>query len=227
MGNTAGTLTTMVETGDSRILVGAGPTRAHAADLIGRTTRPWDRVIDLMIIPGWDDSHAVGALGMLERRSVHSIAVLGLPGNEPVWTMLERRAQADDIRLRYLSSTHRLALSPDVELRLSSLGQGIGAWVRMDYHGMRVDVLDTEDVSGAAPPEAHFQLRNEHLVVNMRSQRAPGFAEPRLLIRPMPFYRDEFQEPHAEFVREIDRNDQLRIELSEGEIRLPLKGVDR
>lgn len=224
VGNTAGMLTTMLEINGHRVLVGAGPTRSHAADLIGRSTRPWEREIDLLIVPGWDDSHAVGALGLLERRSVSGIAVVGVPGNEPVWTMLERSARAEDIALRYLSSPHHLALGKGIELRMSALEEGSGAWIRLDYNGIRIDLIDATDVAEAAPPVTQFEHWNEHVIVNMRSQRVPDFAKPALMIRPMPFYYDEFQETSAQITEEVDRNEQVRLDLGDGEIRLPLEG---
>lgn len=227
VGNTAGALTAMFEIDGQRVLVGAGPTRAHAADFVGRSTRPWSSHIDLLLVPAWDDTHAVGALGLLERRSVSGIGVIGTPGDDPIWTLLERRAQQDDVPVRFLSSPHRLELNTGVTLLVTDLDRPQpGAWTRLDYHGTRFDLIDADAAEPALPPASAFQRRNRHILINMREQGVPEFTYPSLLLRPMPFIDGEFRDTKASYVRDIARNEQVRLELTPGEIRLPLEGID-
>jgi hypothetical protein len=226
IGNTGGTLSVLVELQDTRVLVGAGPSRSHAADLIGRSTRPWDREIDLLIIPGWDDRHAPGAIGLLERESIDGIAVVGLPGDEPSWTLLEREAEQRGVAIAYLDRPSNLDLDDEVHFAFSGLAEGSeGAWVRLEHRGKRIDIVDTDDVDSAAPDPRSFERRNDHLLINVRGQNSPRELSPDVLVIPEPFWQRDFAEIDSPYFVSLARNEQLRIHLSDNEIRLPLDAV--
>jgi hypothetical protein len=228
VGNTGGSLSVLLEIGDERILVGAGPTRSHAADFVGRATRPWDGQIDLLVLPGWDDYHATGALGLMERRDVSGIVVVGLPGENPIWTLLEREAQRQDVPIRFIERAHQLGLVCDTELTLvdlSEVGQ-TGAWIRLEHQRARFDFVDAEEISSASPPSSVMQGSNEHIVVTMRSHEMPAQLTPVVAIRPQPFLSFEFSENDADFVANVPRNERVVVQLEDRQIRIPLDDLD-
>ncbi|MEX2425312.1 MAG: hypothetical protein WD401_00975 [Thermomicrobiaceae bacterium] len=227
VGNAGGTLAVVFELADSRILVGAGASRSHSADLIGRTTRPWDREIDLLIIPGWDDHHAAGALGLLERESVSSVAVAGLPGDSPIWTLLERESQESNVPIRYLDGSHFLELNDSTTLTLAALARSAdGAWLRLDHHGTRIDVVDAPDVTSARPDPRTLPPRNDHLLINTRGQQLPSGAEPKLSLMPAPFWQSDFPGDGSPYWAGIRRNEHIVLDLAEDGIRVDLDEVD-
>ncbi len=212
VGNTAGTLTVLIESNQQRLLIGAGPSRSHAADLIGRSTRPWDRTVDLLILPGWDDHHVAGAIGLIERRSIDSIAVIGIPGNEPAWTLLERASSDFDIPLRYVDHPSSLDLDSRTSLLMSELdGDRDGAWLRFDYQGMAVDVIDSAETARARPDPRAADPVDDHLVISTRRVALPDASSPSVGIVAQPHWDFEFTELDAQYLASIDRNDRLTI----------------
>jgi hypothetical protein len=227
VGNTGGTLTTLIEVDRQRVLIGGGPSRSHSADLLGRSTRPWDNDVDLLIVPGWDEHHAVGALGLLERESVRSIAVAGLPGEAPVWTLLEREAQNLDVPVRFLSGGHTLNLSDSVALTTSSLmNEADGLWVRLEHSGKRVDIVEADDAETAFPDPRELAQVNNHVMISTRNQAIPADMTPMLHIFPRPFWQQDFLESGSPHQSAIDRNEHIVMELDDQRMRLPLDQVE-
>ena len=226
IGNAAGTLVTLIEVEDQRILVGAGPSRSHSAELIGRTTRPWDRDTNLLILPGWDDHHVTGALGLLERESVRGIAVVGLPGEAAAWTHLEREAQAQGVDLVYVDRTARLPVSNKADVFLSGVaGDDDGAWIRLEIGGKRVDILDTYDGQYARPDPSTLDSEDAHVLVTSRGYSAPTINEPDLLVLQTPHWHGDFEAATETHSAMIDRNEHLTITMSNQGFTVPLDDV--
>lgn len=227
IGNTSGTLTTLLDLHAGRIMVGAGPSRSHAADLLGRSTRPWDRTIDLLVLPGWDDTHVPGALGLIERQSVSGIAVVGIPGDEPSWTLLEREAERRDIRIRYLDSTSKLSLSEHTALSFSLLGNvQPGGWIRLAHYDKLIDMVDARDSASGTPDIRTMSTDDTHVRINLRDHHQPLHATPELLIFPQPLWNHDFQEIASPYMVEVDRNEHVTLSLKPEEFSLPLQAVD-
>lgn len=228
IGNTAGSLSILAEIEDHRVLIGAGPTRSHAADFVGRSTRPWDREIDLLVLPGWDAFHATGALGLLERREVSGIAVIGIPDEEPIWAMLEREAQRQDIPVRFLEQPHRLDSGNGAEFTMIDLGSRgeTGSWVRLEYHGARFDIVDVSGETSAALLGPFIDPGNDHVVINARLGNVPDGQEPVLLARPEPFHHRDFEEDGTGYIANVSRNERVVLRLSEREVRISLDEID-
>ena len=230
IGNTAGSLSSMIEVGDERILIGAGPTRSHAADLIGRSSRPWDRTIDLLVIPGWDDFHATGAMGLLERREIAGIAVVGIPGEAPVWTLLEREAQETDIPLRYLSGIKSLKFGNESFLTMSPLentdDSQVGSWIRLDHEGARFDFVDGASNEELGPVSPLISRNNDHVVIAMRSGLEIDLQTPLVRVQPEPFHRGEFAESPHDFHIDLPRNDHVTLNVEAGAIRAPIDMIE-
>lgn len=227
VGNTGGTLTTLINLNEARILVGAGPSRSHAADLIGRTTRPWDRDIDLLVLPGWDDHHVAGGLGLLERRAISGIAVIGLPGEEPSWTLLEREAERQDVPLVHLDRSSQLQVAEFTTLSFSEVSQNRnGSWIKVAHHGKHIDIVDSADASTATPDPQALPSAAGHVLINTRGQSAPDGNSPDLLASPSPFWQQDFSEIASPYWVSIDRNEHVRLTLGPHEVRIPIDDID-
>jgi hypothetical protein len=227
IGNAAGTLTTLIEYSNQRVLVGAGGSRAHAADFVGRATQPWDREVDLLVIPGWDEHHVPGALGLLERRSVLGIAVVGLPDEDPLWTLLERESENQDVPLRYLDRPGQVLLGKDGALILSEVrGDEPGMIVRLETKGRRIDIIDARDAVRAEPPQDTMSVDNRHLVISTRSQHVPSVFSPELTVVPEAFWPGDFEEFSSPYRVSLARNENLTVTLSNESIRVPLDQVE-
>lgn len=226
VGNTGGSLSVVLELSEARVMIGAGPSRAHAADFIGRTTRPWDREVDLLVLPGWDDQHVAGALGLLERESVSGIAVVGIPDEHPSWTLLEREAEAQDIHISHLGREAQLTLDEMTRITFSEVdGSAAGSWVRLEHGGKRIDIIDTERGEHVIPPPATMTVANEHMLINTRGQSVPAGQSPALAVVPEPFWRNDFAPIETDYQVTLARNEQINIQLDENEIRMPLERV--
>jgi hypothetical protein len=227
VGNTAGSLTVVIETGQSRIMIGAGPSRSHAADLAGRATRPWDRSIDLLIIPGWDDYHVPGVLGLIERRSVEGIAIIGLPGEDPAWTILERAATASDVPLRYVSNPSRLELPNNNSLLVAELaGEQEGIWARFTTSKFHIDVFDGYQLHDAQIDPRIAQLLDDTVTISMRSTALPSGSTPAVAVVPQPHWQRDFTGVDANFWAGVDRNEALVISLGAEELRIPQESIE-
>jgi hypothetical protein len=225
--NTAGTLTTLVSFSDQRILIGAGGSRSHAADFIGRATRPWDREIDLLIIPGWDDQHVTGALGLLERRSVLGIAVVGIPDEDPIWTLLEREAEFRDVPLRYITRPSQLHLHGDSMVKLAETqGDDEGMIVRVALNDKRIDVVDAQNPTEIRGPIDSFDQASEHIVISTRSQLIPSTFAPTLAVVPDAFWAGDFEGFASPYQVSLARNQSVEIDVEDEALRLPLEQVE-
>jgi hypothetical protein len=230
VGNTLDLLTSSIEIDDYRILVGAGPSRSHSADMVGRTTRPWDRRVDLLIIPGWDRQQATGAIGLIEREQIEGVVVVGIPGAEPVWALLEREVDRADIPIRFLDGAHSLQVGDDLAITmvdLASTNGREGAWIRLDYEGKRIDFVDAEPGTPIHPPARAISQRNDHLIVHMRRQLQIEGPEPAAVVRPDPFFDQDMVVTEGTYLVEPPRNQRVTIRLDNHQMRIPFDMVDQ
>jgi hypothetical protein len=227
VGNTGGTLSSLIEVDQERILIGAGPSRSHAADLIGRTTRPWDREVDLLILPGWDDHHVAGAIGLIERRAVHAIAVVGLPGEEVSWTILEREARDHDVPITFISRPSTLDLSGNSELVVTLADDDGGSWIRLIHKGKQIDFIDSDSPERSAPDRSVLSTKSDHILVNLRGFREPHQTHPIVLVSPSPHWQYDFEEIQASFHVAVDRNEHVEITAHPRQIRVPMSMVEK
>ena len=228
IGNTGGTLTTMLELSGARILVGAGPSRSHAADLIGRSTRPWDRQIDLLVLPGWDHRHVPGALGLIERGVIDGIAVIGIPGDEPSWTILEREAEQRELPVIHLNRPAQVRLGDHSSLSFStSAGSSSdGAWIRLEHNGKLFDIVDSDESDSAEPDPRALPPGGEHIFINTRNQGSPEDPAPELLVMPAPHWQHDFGEIASPYSLAISRNEHEVITLTDDAFRLSLDSAE-
>jgi hypothetical protein len=110
VGYTGGSLSLFARVDRYQVVIGGGDARTDLADLVGRSTVPWRRRIDLLLVPGWDARQALGALGLVESGRVSRVAVIGVPGDDPAWSALEGLTRARSASYDVFSGIHRVQL---------------------------------------------------------------------------------------------------------------------
>jgi len=210
VGGTGRTLSVLLVTDRAEVLIGGGTDPNDAADFVDRSTVPWQRPLELLIVPAWDPEHVPGALGIIERGNAHSIVVWGEAGNEPAWTVLERRAQTAGVSLEWIREPAVIPIDATTRLVLQALPNG-GA-ICLERGELRVVIVDTGgELSSSA-------CRQSAATISLRRTITP---ESPLLVRPRPLRASELASDAPYEVR-LERGERLTIRLRDGELRLPL-----
>lgn len=223
-GQTAGGLSVLIQLNRAQIVFGGGDSRDDLADLVGRSTLPWRRTIDLLVVPAWDNKHATGALGLVERGHVARVLVVGEPGSSPVWPLLEQQAHAMSTDYAVISEPIRVDLGGERELRLGFGGYGSGntAWATAQLRVGQVEIMLLDAASGAATVIAgdpNVPTRS-HLVVALRSKTAGAILSD-VLIEPKAERSSAWSAPTTRFTAEIARDERLTARINHNTIQLP------
>ncbi len=225
IGGTSQELSVLLEIDGQRIVIGGGSSRSDLVDFIDRSTLPWDRQVDLLLVPAWDERHLPGALDLIERRPVRGIVLLGLPGSAPAWTLLERAAQARQITVRYVAEPQRVTLADLFWLELYPAADGNrerGTRVLIHLGDVRVAVVD-------APKDDRDQwaaTADAHLLVAMRQPPA-GLGPVPLVARPLPRRPSDFVQIDVAYELVLDRGQRSTFRFTSHELRVPLAEVER
>lgn len=225
IGGTGQELSVLLELDGRRIVIGGGSSRSDLVDFVDRSTLPWDRQIDLLIVPAWDEQHLPGALELVTRGRVRRLALLGLPGNEPAWTALERAAQRRGVAVTFIAEPHRVTLAESAWLTLHPSSDGSedpGVHVLIRLGEVQVAVVDAPRGNGG-----HWRaIARSHLLVTLR--QPPGELGPvPLLARPSPRRPSDFEPIEAQHEITLDRGRRVTLRFSDEELRIPLEAVDR
>lgn len=218
-GNTGGTLSVMLRLNGATVVIGGGEARPDLAELVDRSSLPWDRRIDLLVVPAWDARHAAGALGLIERGGVQAVAIIGPPPTEPPWSLLQSAALQTGARITIVTAPHRVVLPWGEELLLAleqdptSAATRIGATIELRRQGARFVIIDG-DV--AEPPP----LQGTYAVITLRPAKAAAAWDVPLLLRPDPQVSPELRSVRAQFFAEIKRGQRLTLRLEQGEVRI-------
>jgi hypothetical protein len=210
VGGTGRTLSVLLVTDRAEVLIGGGTDPNDAADFVDRSTVPWQRPLELLVVPAWDPEHVPGALGIIERGNVHSIVVWGEAGNQPAWTVLERRARTAGVSLEWIRETAVIPIDATTRLVLQALPDG-GA-ICLERGELRIVILDT---AGERPSRA---CRQSAATISLRRAITP---EARFLVRPRPLRASELASS-APYEVQLERGERLTVRLQDGELRLPL-----
>lgn len=229
VGNTGTTLSSVIRVGGSIVVIGGGSTRTGLADLVGRSTVPWNRHVDLLILPGWDDQQSIGALGLLQRGGVRRLVVVGQPGTTAVWTALEQEAARDTIPLDVVSGENDVAISPDVELDLAGDQTGTSETAQfflasLHYHDSMLSFIDASKDGVKAMSAANASVVRAHLLIAMRPP-ATLQAREDVLLQPTEASAGDVTPENTSYAGEIRQGAHLVIHLRPEEIRLPLADV--
>ncbi|WP_448575266.1 hypothetical protein [Thermomicrobium sp.] len=213
VGGTGRTLSVLLVTDRTEVLIGGGTDPNDAADFVDRSTVPWQRPLELLVVPAWDPEHIPGALGIIERGNAHAIVVWGQAGNEPAWTVLERRAQTAGISFEWIRGAAVIPIDATTRLLLETRPNG--GVICLERGELRVVIVDT---GGEQPSRA---CRQSAATISLRRTITP---EARLLVRPRPLRASELASA-APYEVQLERGERLTIRLRDAELRLPLDAL--
>jgi hypothetical protein len=231
VGNTGGTLSSIIRVDQTLIVFGGGNARSDLADLLGRSTLPWKRNGDLLVIPGWDNEQAVGALGLLERQDVEQIVILGQPSTATVWTVLYQTASSHAVPVNVASNQSRVEIGPGASLVLTaadplSRESTEFALLTLQYHALRVSFLDASNDGIAALDDGNSVPARTHALVFSRA--ANGLATTAALrLQPTSAKSDDFDIASSSYQRELGRGERITIGVGPDQLRLNLDTVKR
>ncbi len=225
IGNTAGTLSAVLQVHDTRIAIGGGNSYADLTDFVDRSTLPWKRRIGLLLIPGWDSRHLAGALGLVERGPVGGIAVIGTRGSEQEWGIMEESARRSGADIRYLAGEHRLTIEDGVSLTFEAVAPGDqtdpgAATITLNYHGAKIVFVDAT----TSNQKAWNSVRDDagtQILVSLRSPADLAGQGARVAIRPAARRSSDLAESGAEYTGDLVTGSRLAIRLRPGEVRIP------
>lgn len=227
VGNTGNSLSTLIHVDGRTVVVGGSTWQDELTEFVDRSTLPWQRYVHLLVVPAADDDLALGALALVERGDVGSVAVLGTPGEAPVWTRLERAAQDQGIEYEYLTGTQRISLGDGRDLFLAAgfgSDEDLGGYaVLLRYGDVRVLIAH-----GGKPVEnmarAWLPVDGEVAAVVQvgASDESPG-QRAAVLLRPRPQHARAVagEPPQVRFVAEIVRGARYTVDLRPDSLRLP------
>ena len=229
VGNTGGTLSSVIQLNDTLIVFGGGNARSDLADLVGRSTLPWRRQIDLLIVPGWDNQQVIGALGLLERGDVAQIVILGQPSTGTIWSVFYQSASSHAVPVTVASGINRVAIAPNVDLRLIAAAPSSGAtdeyaMLTLHYHDVSFSFLDASTAGISSMMAANVQPERTHGIA--LSRRVTGLSTQSVLLLQPPAKRSSDIVDEAEtYSGEIDAGQRVEIRLSDDQLSLDLKSV--
>ncbi|HET7035076.1 MAG TPA: hypothetical protein VFI42_05280 [Thermomicrobiaceae bacterium] len=223
VGNTAGTLSTVIRIDGRLVVVGGGDDRGDLRDLVGRATLPWSRQVDVLVVPGWDSEQAVGALGLIEGGSVRALSILGTTGDHPSWALLEQAAVQRDIAVTHLNGEQRLDLADGVSLQFQPPPSTDvrAALVRLNYHGNEITLADIAGgPSDAALSSWDVLPARTNLLIAARPVD-PGLIGAAVVLQPAARQQSELPPLAPGYVGELRPGERMSIRLSGGRLRLP------
>ncbi|MCM8745190.1 hypothetical protein NET03_01455 [Thermomicrobium sp. CFH 73360] len=209
VGGTGRTLSVVLLLGDSEIIVGGGTVPNDVVELADRSTVPWQRPYELLIIPSWDTEHVPGALSLIERGTLRSVAIVGPVKSDPVWTILERQAELHHATVRFITAPSRLLFDQNTTLELLPSEAGLVTCLRSG--SLVVEVRD-QRVSAQLPANCGQSAA----VVSLRQASS---VDASLLIRPRPRRAQELVNS-ARYEIQLDRGERVTLRLGTSELRV-------
>ncbi len=229
VGNTGGTLSGVVQVNGTTIVVGGGNARTDLADLVGRSTLPWQRHIAVLIIPGWDSQQPIGALGLIERGGVAQVVILGQPADNPAWNALEQAAAHDGIPVTVASGHNRIRVSDEIQVDLLADEPNAGVTaefttVSLLYHHSMLTFIDASTDGIRAMNARNIAIDRSHVLAEMRPLATlPSPTD--VLLQTSARTGSELSAPTAAYVGEIKSGQRISIRLAESELRFPFDAL--
>lgn len=226
VGNTGGSLSAFIRADGATIVVGGGNARTDLADLVGRSTVPWRRHIDLLIIPGWDDQQPIGALGLIERGGVAQVVIAGQPDSKPAWNVLLQAAANDGIPVNVVNGQNTVKVSDNVYFDLQADEPTTSATaqytiVSLHYRQSLVSMVDVSTDGVKTLNQNGITIGRAHVLVEMRS--APTLAtQDDVLLKPSASTGSQLGGTASAYSAEIRGGQRITIRLSPTQLRMPL-----
>lgn len=226
IGNSGKTLSVVVRDEGALIVVGGGTSRTDLADLVDRSTLPWHRQVDLLIL-GTNGDQALGALDLIQRGGVSTVLVAGIPESEPVWDLVDHEAARHHVNVKYVDRAMRVHVTKkltidSVPVDPNSEKGSAAALVRLRAGLLRftwVNGLSTDSRLTAGDPL--YELRS-NVLIDSDGGKIPALSiNPELSIQPAAVRAGSVQTIPSRFTATLDSGDQLQLRFSENELRLP------
>ncbi|MFN3336608.1 MAG: hypothetical protein ACK42I_03800, partial [Thermomicrobium sp.] len=150
-----------------------------------------------------------GALSLIERGAIRAVAIVGPVKSDPVWTIVERRAELHHTAVRFITEPSRLSLDQHTVLELlpSEAGLVICLW----SGPLVVEVRDQ-----GATAQLPYHCGKSTAVVSLRQA---SVADAPLVIRPRPRRAQEFV-TSARYEIQLDRGERATLRLGASELRV-------
>ncbi len=214
VGGAGNTLSTILVFDGRVIVLGSGSTSNDSVELADRTTLPWQRPYDLLIVPAWDTDQVTGAIGFVERRAVRSVIVAGSPNNDPAWTIVERMATARGLRFSLLTESFVVPLGNESVLEVFPRQDVLLACLRVGV--VRISLVDAATQAEYADPCGRAAA-----VVAFRQGVRLGAP---LVLRPEPRRATDLA-PVAPYEIQLGRGERVEIRFANGELHVPLAAL--
>jgi hypothetical protein len=91
----------LIVTDQSRLLLINSRDRGETRSTIGHLARPWEAETNTILAPA-DDRAAIGLWEAMRHPDVRQVIIIGLPGNDPIWSAIEQESRERAIVLTYV-----------------------------------------------------------------------------------------------------------------------------
>lgn len=226
IGNSGKTLSAVIQDDGALVVIGGGTSRTDLADIVDRSTLPWHRQVDLLIL-GTNGDQALGALGLIQRGGVSTVLVAGIPESEPVWDLVDHEAARHHVNVKYVDRAMRVQVTKkltidSVPVDPNSNKESTATLVRLRAGLLRftwISGLSTD--SRLTPGDPLYDLRS-NVLIDADGGTIPTLSiNPELSIQPGATRAGSVRTIPSRFTATLDSGDQLQLRFSENELRLP------
>ncbi len=226
VGNTGGTLSAVIQVKGTVVVIGGGNARTDLADLVGRSTVPWRRHVNLLVVPGWDDQQAIGALGLIERGDVKQIVVLGTPSDSAIARALQQAAAERAIPLTVVTGQNSVSIASDISLDLLAAQPTSDvtpeyAVVTLHYYDSSITFVDASKDGVKSMSGDSVEIGRTHLLVEMRTFPSLQLSA-NVMLQPRAETNATLSDSTSSYVGEIMGGQRITVRLSKRELRLPI-----
>ncbi|HET9016266.1 MAG TPA: hypothetical protein VFN57_11760, partial [Thermomicrobiaceae bacterium] len=207
-----------------------GSARADLADFVDRSTLPWHRQVDLLVVPTSDTADVAGAIGLIQHGTVRAVALLASPDDDPAWALLRDEATRHHVPLTVLTGRQQIALAPGSTLVLDAgiaddpsrpgpmavLEDGTASVVFTDWPAS----LFSANVPPVTPPPGH-------VLVSLRPDTPFGTVHNQVLLRPEPTSTATVRPAAGTYVGDVAPGRPITLTLSRDQIRAPVGALKR
>jgi hypothetical protein len=131
-------VTALLVTETSRTLITSSNDRGATRSAIGFLARPWEPKVTTLVSPA-NDRAAIGLWESLRLPSVRQVVIVGIPGSDPIWSVIERECRDRNIDLVYAGTP--LETSVDLlNLVMYPSDDNLHAYISVEHHGLSVAI---------------------------------------------------------------------------------------
>ena len=226
VGNTGGTLSAVIQVNGALVVVGGGNARTDLADLVGRSTVPWRRHVNLLVVPGWDDQQAIGALGLIERGGVREVVVVGTPTGSAVSRALQQSAAERGIPLSVVTGHNSVQIATGVSFDLIARQPSSGLTAEyvigvLHYFDSSITFVDASKDGMKSMIDDKVTIERTHLLVEMRTLSSLQ-SQTDVILQPRAETGVSLTDNAASYIGELKAGQRMTVRLSQHELRLPL-----